>query len=113
VKNEMNEVNNAPVSLSTPIEGNTLHSNATEIIETTNSTPSSINLVYSAKDSEKYLRKSKIQKDTASGKKLTTVEILLTVADNVKHGENGLGDLRQIKDEMFTFNFHDDKRNKN
>ena len=71
-------------------------------------------IVYKAEDvNKKYLR-SHLAPDTISPeKKLSTLDVLVGIAYNVKTGESGLGDLRQMKDEFFTLSFLDEKKNKN
>ena len=74
---------------------------------------SAVYLVYTAEDvNEKYLRKQPIDEATSDEKKPSRIQMLMAVAHNVTTGDSGIGDLRQIKDEIFALNFLD-KKNEN
>ena len=72
---------------------------------------SGIYLVYSAEEvNQKYLRQQPEEDATSEEKKSSRMQMLMSVANNLKNGENPLGDLRQMKDEIFALNFIDEKK---
>jgi len=71
----------------------------------------SVYLVYTADEvNEKYLRKPSNVDATSDEKKSSRIQMLMSVANNLKNGDGGLTDLRQMKDEIFALNFLDDKK---
>ncbi len=76
------------------------------------STP--VYIVYKAEDvNKKYLRKQPKADTISSEKKLSPFQTIVGIAYNVKTGESGIRNLREMKDEIFTLSFLDDKKNKN
>lgn len=74
-------------------------------------TTSGIFLTVSAEEvNEKYLRKELVDDATLEEKKSSRLQMLMGVAYNLKNGDSGFGDLRQIKDEIFALNFLDEKK---
>jgi hypothetical protein len=70
----------------------------------------SVYLVFTADEvNEKYLRQSSTVDATSDDKKTSRIQMLMSVANNLKNGDGGLTDLRQMKDEIFALNFLDDK----
>lgn len=71
----------------------------------------SVYLVYTANEvNEKYLRQSSAVDATSDDKKTSRIQMLMSVANNLKNGDGGFTDLRQMKDEIFALNFLDDKK---
>ncbi len=71
----------------------------------------SVYLVYTANEvNEKYLREPSTVDATSDDKKTSRIQMLMSVANNLKNGDGGLTDLRQMKDEIFALNFLDDKK---
>ncbi len=72
---------------------------------------SGIYLVYTAEEvNQKYLRQQPEEDATSAEKKSSRIQMLMRVANNLKNSDNGLGDLRQMKDEIFALNFIDEKK---
>jgi len=70
-----------------------------------------IYLVYTAEEvNQKYLRQQPEEDATSEEKKSSRMQMLMSVANNLKNGEKALGDLRQMKDEIFALNFIDEKK---
>ncbi|MBX2962314.1 MAG: hypothetical protein KF687_07365 [Cyclobacteriaceae bacterium] len=59
---------------------------------------------------QKYLRQEPEHEATYEEKKTSRIQMLMTVAHNLKDGEYALSDLRQMKDEIFALNFIDKKK---
>ncbi len=59
---------------------------------------------------QKYLRKQQEPEATPEEKNSSRIQMLMSVAHNLKNGEHALGDLRQMKDEIFALNFIDEKK---
>ncbi|HRJ31688.1 MAG TPA: hypothetical protein PLV21_13465 [Cyclobacteriaceae bacterium] len=59
---------------------------------------------------QKYLKPLPEQEATNEDKKSSRIQMLMSVAHNLKNGEHALGDLRQKKDEIFALNFIDEKK---
>lgn len=82
-----------------------------ETIDQPVETSSSVYLVYTAEVvNEKYLRKQPVDDATLAEKKSSRLQMLMGVAYNLKNGDNGFGDLRQMKDEIFALNFLEEKK---
>jgi hypothetical protein len=125
-KVEAAKQNNTLLAQSTPVEENTYNVTAIAIVpyadavadpstsetEVFTEEPSrSVYLVYSADEvNEKYLRQSSTVDATSDDKKTSRIQMLMSVANNLKNGDGGLTDLRQMKDEIFALNFLDDKK---
>lgn len=87
--------------------------NVAELTSTT-SEPSRI-IVYTAEEvNAKYLKKKSSTEATPETKKTSGIQKLMGLAYTIKNPENGLGDLRQKKDEILALNFlsNEDKTNK-
>jgi hypothetical protein len=70
-------------------------------------------LVITAEEvNEKYLRQSPADDATTAEKKSSRMQMLMAVANNITSGDAGIGDLRQIKDEIFALNFLERKSNR-
>lgn len=83
---------------------------ANEVAPETTNVQSGVYLVYTAEEvNKKYLRKQPEEDATTDDKKSSRMQMLMGVANNLKNGDNGIGDLRQIKDEIFALNFLDKK----
>jgi hypothetical protein len=86
---------------------------ATEV--NTNETIPSKTIVYTAEEvNAKFLRKKSPIEATASEKKTSGIQKLMGLAYTIKNPEQGIGDLRQKKDEILALNFlsNEDKTNK-
>lgn len=82
-----------------------------ETLEVSTKTQSGVYLVYTAEEvNQKYLRNLPEDDATQESKKSSRIQMLMGVAMNLKNGDSGLGDLRQMKDEIFALNFLDDKK---
>ncbi len=86
------------------------------VIETNSAeeTPSRT-IVYTAEEvNAKFLRKKSPSEATSVGKKTSGIQKLMGLAYDLKNNENGLGDLRQKKDEILALNFlnNEDQTNK-
>ena len=74
-------------------------------------TPAGVYLSYSADEvNEKYLLKQPVDDATLEEKKPSRMQRLMAVAHNITTSDNGIGDLRQVKDEIFALNFIDEKK---
>jgi len=72
-------------------------------------------IVYTAEEvNAKFLRKKSPAEATQEEKKTSGIQKLMGLAYNLKNNDNGLGDLRQKKDEILALNFlnNEDKTNK-
>ena len=70
-------------------------------------------ITYSAAEvNERFLKKNLVDA-TSEEKKQSGIQKLLTLAADIKNTSNGLGDLREKKNEILALNFHDDKRGQN
>lgn len=68
-------------------------------------------IVYTAEEvNQKYLRQQPNGEATSAGKKSSRMQMLMSVAWNLKNGDNGMGDLRQMKDEILALNFLDERK---
>lgn len=77
----------------------------------TQESSASVYLVYTADEvNEKYLRQPVEDDATSQDKKTSRIQMLMSVANNLKNGDGGFTDLRQKKDEIFALNFLDDKK---
>ena len=89
-----------------------------ESSETDGTSPEKINeragrvtIVYSAKEvDEKYLNKNFTAEATSEEKESSTFRKLLDKAYDLKHNQDPLGDLRQMKNEILALNFKNDKQ---
>jgi hypothetical protein len=82
-----------------------------ETNQTLSETQTAVYLVYTAEEvNQKYLRKPPEDDATQEDKKSSRMQMLMGVAMNLKNGDGGLGDLRQIKDEILALNFLDEKK---
>lgn len=78
---------------------------------TLDNTSTSVYLVLTADEvNQKYLRQQPEPEATQEEKKSSRMQMLMSVAYNLKNGEHALGDLRQMKDEIFALNFIDEKK---
>lgn len=76
-----------------------LETNSTEVIP-------SRTIVYTAEEvNAKFLKKKKSAKATPEEKKPSGIQKLMGLAADLKNNEDGLGDLRQKKDEILALNF--------
>ncbi|HEU5292683.1 MAG TPA: hypothetical protein VFU05_18670 [Cyclobacteriaceae bacterium] len=81
----------------------------------TSETIPSKTIVYSAEEvNAKFLKKKSPSEATASEKKTSGIQKLMGLAYTIKNPEQGIGDLRQKKDEILALNFlsNEDKTNK-
>jgi hypothetical protein len=72
-------------------------------------------IIYTAEEvNAKFLKKKSPSEATASEKKTSGIQKLMGLAYTIKNPDNGLGDLRQKKDEILALNFlsNEDKTNK-
>ena len=84
------------------------------VAETTTTEPAKT-IVYTAEEvNAKFLKKISPIEATTSEKKTSGIQKLMGLAYTIKNPENGLGDLRQKKDEILALNFlsNEDKPNK-
>lgn len=78
-------------------------------------TSASKTIVYSAEEvNAKFLKKKSTTEATADNKKTSGIQKLIGLAYDLKNTDNGIGTLRQKKDEILTLNFiaKDDKTDK-
>jgi hypothetical protein len=82
----------------------------------TNETAPSKTIVYTAEEvNAKFLRKKSPSEATVSPEKSSGIQKLMGLAYTLKNPDNGIGDLRQKKDEILALNFlstKEDKTNK-
>lgn len=84
------------------------------VVETEDETPTKT-IVYTAEEvNAKFLRKKSPGEATVSEKKTSGIQKLMGLAYTIKNPDQGLGDLRQKKDEILALNFlsNEDKTNK-
>jgi len=85
------------------------------VAETNTNEPTSKTIVYTADEvNARFLKKKSPPEATAAEKKTSGMQKLMGLAYTIKNPENGLGDLRQKKDEILALNFlsTEDKTNK-
>jgi len=85
------------------------------VVETNTNETSSKTIVYTADEvNARFLRKKSTSEATTAEKKTSSMQKLMGLAYTIKNPENGLGDLRQKKDEILALNFlsTEDKTNK-
>ena len=70
-----------------------------------------IKIILSSEEvNEKYLTKNKIAEATTDEKKSSTLKKLLDKAYDLKHNQDPVGDLRQMKNEILALNFKNEKQ---
>lgn len=85
------------------------------VVETNTNETTSKTIVYTADEvNARFLRKKSPSEATTAEKKTSGMQKLMGLAYTIKNPENGLGDLRQKKDEILALNFlsTEDKTNK-
>jgi hypothetical protein len=106
-KTNLNTSLNESIEEATTIQVASIETNSTQ-------ESSSKKIVYTADEvNAKYLRKKLPTEATPEAKKTSGIQKLMGLAYNLKNTDNGLGDLRQKKDEILALNFlNEDKTNK-
>jgi hypothetical protein len=90
-------------------------SSSVQAVAVLNSTPEqpSKKIVYTAEEvNAKYLRKKTSPEATPETKKASGIQKLMGLAYELKNTNNGLGDLRQKKDEILALNFLNEEKTK-
>jgi hypothetical protein len=97
--------------VTSPAEMKVTEISTPELNQTPSENQTAVYLVYTAEEvNQKYLRKPPEDDATQEDKKSSRMQMLMGVAMNLKNGDGGLGDLRQIKDEILALNFLDEKK---